>query len=122
MRTIQIVLSYSWTQPSGHGQSCERAATSRVTAVARTAKDMEVAATILEVVEILPHGMRFSDRTETDGDEVAFATGCDRDILGDEVADWVGAGDWGLDKEGERCVGCLIEATVRRTGCWWDGR
>ena len=60
----------------------------------------------VEIAEILPRGVRFSDGTEVEADEVVFATGYEnmrsqaRGILGDEVADRVGD-IWGWDEEGE---------------------
>ncbi|KAF3763245.1 FAD/NAD(P)-binding domain-containing protein [Cryphonectria parasitica EP155] len=59
-----------------------------------------------EVVEVLPHGLRFADGTELEADEIVFATGYQnmrtqaRAIFGDEVADKLGD-IWGFDEEGE---------------------
>lgn len=59
-----------------------------------------------ELVEVLPHGVRFADGTELEADEVVFATGYEnmrtqaRNIFGDELADRV-QDIWGWDAEGE---------------------
>jgi len=60
----------------------------------------------VEVAEILPRGIRFSDGSELEADQIVFATGYEnmrtqaRHILGNEVADRV-ADVWGWDDEGE---------------------
>ena len=59
-----------------------------------------------EIVEVLPHGLRFADGSELEADEIVLATGYQnmrtetRTILGDEVADKVGD-VWGFNEEGE---------------------
>jgi cation diffusion facilitator CzcD-associated flavoprotein CzcO len=59
-----------------------------------------------EIAEVLPRGLKFTDGTELEADEIVFATGYDnmrttaRTILGDELADKVGD-IWGWDEEGE---------------------
>lgn len=60
----------------------------------------------VEITEVTPRGLRFSDGDELEADEIVFATGYEnmrsqaRGILGDEVADRVGD-IWGWDEEGE---------------------
>ncbi|POR35968.1 Putative indole-3-pyruvate monooxygenase [Tolypocladium paradoxum] len=59
-----------------------------------------------EIVEILPHGLRFADGTELEADEIVLATGFQsmkshtRDMFGAAVADRVDD-VWGLNEEGE---------------------
>lgn len=59
-----------------------------------------------EVSEILPNGIRLTDGSELDADEVVFATGYDtmksqtRMVFGDAVADRV-RDVWGFNEEGE---------------------
>ncbi|PFH62877.1 hypothetical protein XA68_11433 [Ophiocordyceps unilateralis] len=59
-----------------------------------------------EVAKVLPHGLRFTDGTELEADEVVLATGYQnmkshtRQIFGSEIADRVND-VWGLNKEGE---------------------
>ncbi|KAK2012498.1 FAD/NAD(P)-binding domain-containing protein [Colletotrichum eremochloae] len=59
-----------------------------------------------EIAEVLPHGLRFADGSELEGDEIIFATGYQnmrteaRNIFGDAVADRIGD-VWGWDGEGE---------------------
>ncbi|KAH0592788.1 hypothetical protein MHUMG1_09433 [Metarhizium humberi] len=60
----------------------------------------------LEVAEILPYGLRFSDQSELKADEIVLATGYQsmkshtRQIFGDGVADKVEE-VWGFNEEGE---------------------
>lgn len=60
----------------------------------------------VEVIEVLPHGVRFSDGTELEADELVFATGYEnmrtqaRIVFGDEIADKVND-IWGFDEHGE---------------------
>ncbi|PHH76841.1 hypothetical protein CDD80_1182 [Ophiocordyceps camponoti-rufipedis] len=59
-----------------------------------------------EVAEILPHGLRLTDGSELEADEIILATGYQnmesrtRSIFGSEVADRVN-GVWGFNEEGE---------------------
>ncbi|KAL2021878.1 hypothetical protein VTK56DRAFT_6473 [Thermocarpiscus australiensis] len=76
-----------------------------------------------EVVQVLPRGLRFSDGTELEADEIVFATGYDnmrtaaRAILGDALADKVGD-VWGLDEEGEMRT---IWRESGHPGLWFHG-
>lgn len=60
-----------------------------------------------EVSEILPRGMRLSDGTELEADEIVFATGYQgmrsqtRQIFGHDAAEKVAHDVWGLNAEGE---------------------
>ncbi|KOS19463.1 putative indole-3-pyruvate monooxygenase [Escovopsis weberi] len=60
----------------------------------------------VSATQVLPHGLRFSDGSELEADEIIFATGYQnmrmttRMLFGDEAADRIGDA-WGLDKEGE---------------------
>ena len=68
-----------------------------------------------EISEILPHGLRLSDGTELEADEIIFATGYENmrttagNIFGGQVADKL-KGVWGLDEEGE------LRSLWRKTG------
>lgn len=59
-----------------------------------------------EIAEILPHGLRLSDNSELQADEIVLGTGYQsmrthaRQIFGDKVADKV-EDVWGLNEEGE---------------------
>lgn len=59
-----------------------------------------------EIVQVLPHGLKFADGSELEADEIVLATGYQnmrtetRTILGDEIADKVGD-VWGFNEEGE---------------------
>ncbi len=59
-----------------------------------------------EITEILPLGVKFSDGTELEADEIVFATGYEnmrtqaRNIFGEELANRV-RDIWGWDEEGE---------------------
>ncbi|KAK3987308.1 hypothetical protein QBC44DRAFT_351832 [Cladorrhinum sp. PSN332] len=59
-----------------------------------------------EIVEVLPNGLKFSDGTELEADEIVFATGYDsmkgtaRSIFGGKVADQT-EDIWGWNEEGE---------------------
>lgn len=76
-----------------------------------------------EVVEILPHGVKFSDGTELEADEIIFATGYEnmrtqaRVVFGDEVANRVGD-IWGWDSEGEMRT---IWRDSGHPGFWFHG-
>lgn len=77
----------------------------------------------VEITEVTSRGLRFSDGSELEADEIVFATGYEnmrsqaRGILGDDVADRVGD-IWGWDEEGE------IRAIWRESGhpgFWFHG-
>ncbi|KAI1860801.1 uncharacterized protein JN550_011263 [Neoarthrinium moseri] len=59
-----------------------------------------------EVEEVLPHGLKFTDGSQLEADEIIFATGYEnmrtqaRIIFGDNVADRLND-VWGFDEEGE---------------------
>ncbi|KAH6675284.1 hypothetical protein F5X68DRAFT_264412 [Plectosphaerella plurivora] len=59
-----------------------------------------------ELAEVLPRGLRFTDGSEVEADEIVFATGYQnmrtqtRQIFGDKIADRVGD-VWGFNEEGE---------------------
>ncbi|OAP59200.1 hypothetical protein AYL99_06498 [Fonsecaea erecta] len=59
-----------------------------------------------EILEVLPHGLRFADGSELEASEIVFATGYSnmrsqaREIFGDELADRIGD-VWGYNHEGE---------------------
>lgn len=59
-----------------------------------------------EITEVLPRGLRFSDGSQLEADEIVFATGYQnmrteaRNIFGDELANRIGD-VWGWDEEGE---------------------
>ncbi|KAH7121570.1 hypothetical protein EDB81DRAFT_814098 [Dactylonectria macrodidyma] len=76
-----------------------------------------------EIAEVLPHGLRFADGTELEGDEIVFATGYQnmrtqtRIMFGDEVADKVGD-VWGFNDEGEMRT---IWQRSGHPGFWFHG-
>ncbi|GAO17626.1 uncharacterized protein UV8b_06046 [Ustilaginoidea virens] len=76
-----------------------------------------------EITEILPHGIRFSDGSELEADEIIFATGYQsmrsqtRHIFGDLVADRVGD-VWGWNEEGEMRT---IWQRTGHPGFWYHG-
>lgn len=85
--------------------------------------DGKIAVKHAEVAEILPHGVRFSDGSEIEADEIVFATGYDnmktqaRIVFGDEIADKM-KDVWGFDEHGE------IKSVWRKSGhpgFWFHG-
>ncbi|KAL4902189.1 hypothetical protein BDW74DRAFT_158754 [Aspergillus multicolor] len=76
-----------------------------------------------EIAEVLPNGLKFSDGSELEADEIIFATGYKnmhtqtRRIFGDEVADRVNS-VWGLDAEGEMRT---IWQKTGHPGFWFMG-
>lgn len=76
-----------------------------------------------EIVEILPHAIKFADGSELEADEIIFATGYKnmrtqaRKIFGDELAEQI-KDVWGFDEEGE------IRTMWKKTGhpgFWFHG-
>lgn len=76
-----------------------------------------------DVSEILPNGVKFSDGTELEADEIVFATGYEnmktqaRIVFGDEIGDKVND-VWGFDEHGE------IRSLWRKSGhpgFWFHG-
>lgn len=76
-----------------------------------------------EVAEILPHGVRLSDGSELEADEIVFATGYEnmktqaRIVFGDEIGDKV-HDVWGFDEHGE------VRSLWRKSGhpgFWFHG-
>ncbi|KAG6003794.1 hypothetical protein E4U43_000863 [Claviceps pusilla] len=76
-----------------------------------------------QISEILPRGLRFSDGSELEADEIIFATGYQsmksqtRAIFGDATAEKV-AGVWGLNDEGEWRT---IWQRSGHPGLWYHG-
>ncbi|KAH7369428.1 hypothetical protein B0T11DRAFT_73464 [Plectosphaerella cucumerina] len=76
-----------------------------------------------ELAEVLPHGLRFTDGSELEADEIVFATGYQnmrtqtRQIFGDEIADRVGD-VWGFNEEGELRT---IWQQSGHPGFWYHG-
>lgn len=76
-----------------------------------------------EIDEVLPHGLRFADGTELEGDEIVLATGYQnmrtqtRIMFGDNVADKVGD-VWGFNEEGEMRT---IWQRSGHPGFWFHG-
>ncbi|KAG5953436.1 hypothetical protein E4U53_005547 [Claviceps sorghi] len=76
-----------------------------------------------EISEILPRGVRLSDGSELEADEIVFATGYQgmksqtREIFGDETAERV-ADVWGLNEEGEWRT---IWQRSGHPGLWYHG-
>ena len=77
-----------------------------------------------EIAEIIPHGIRFSDGSTLEADEIVFATGYEnmrtqaRLIFGDAVADRIGD-IWGFDQEGE--VRTIWRRNPELPGFWFMG-
>jgi cation diffusion facilitator CzcD-associated flavoprotein CzcO len=85
--------------------------------------DGQIAVKHAEVAEILPAGVRFTDGSEIEADEVVFATGYEnmktqaRTVFGDAVGDRV-RDVWGFDEHGE------VRSLWRKSGhpgFWFHG-
>jgi cation diffusion facilitator CzcD-associated flavoprotein CzcO len=76
-----------------------------------------------EVVQILPKGVKLSDGSELEADEIVFATGYQNmrttaeEILGKELPEEVG-GVWGWDQEGEMRT---MWTSSGHPGLWFHG-